>query len=532
MPHRSRHIIAIALAAAFVSILAGCGSNASTASAPRGHELISIFESGPQLRASPAATLDHLRRLGVDVVKVFVPWEEVAPDPNSRVPPAGFDATNPAAYSALAWEPWDAIVRDATARGLAVDLTVSKPPLWAARAGAPPGIHPQWRPSPRDFEAFMRAIGTRYSGHYKPPGSSTAIPRVTYWSIWNEPNFGPNLAPQAIDGNTVEVSPAVYRHLADAEWTALQATGHGHDTILLGETAPRGTLLADSPGDFGGMVPLRFIRALYCVDATLRPLRGVAATARRCPSTAAGSQRFQAANPVLFEATGFADHPYGQGYIPPNVVTPEEPDYADLPTIPRLTRMLDRIFSVYGSSRRLPIYSTEFGYQTDPPERNAGATVPNTAALYLNWAEYISWRNPRIASFDQYQLVDPARANAAGGFASGLEYKNGVPKATYFAYRMPIFLPLQSFSHGQSLEVWGCVRPARFARLQTGRVQQVRIEFRPASAQHFRVLRTIDLGGRYFDTRVSFPSSGTVRTAWTYPDRITIRSRPVSVTLR
>ncbi len=237
---RKCNLRAIALTIGIAAALAGCGSSTPPASQVHGHDLISIFESGPQLRANPARTVARLKRLGVDVIKVFVPWNEIAPAPNSPVAPH-FDATDPAAYPAVGWAPWDAIVRDATARGVGVDLTLSKPPLWAAGPNPPkPGVHPQWKTSPQDFDAFMRAVGTRYSGHYEPTGATTPLPRVRFWSIWNEPNFGPDLAPQAIDANRVEVSPWAYRRLADAAWTALHATGHGHDTILIGETAPRG----------------------------------------------------------------------------------------------------------------------------------------------------------------------------------------------------------------------------------------------------------------------------------------------------
>src|SRR5207248_2268860 len=104
-------------------------------------------------------------------------------------------------------------------------------------------------------------------------------------------------------------------------WKALHATGHGGDTILIGETAPRGITVGDAPGHFQGMVPLRFIRALYCVDANLRPLAGAAARSRGCPLDAAASKQFAAEHPALFQATGFADHPYPQGGIPPNVQT-------------------------------------------------------------------------------------------------------------------------------------------------------------------------------------------------------------------
>ena len=37
------------------------------------------------------------------------------------------------------------------------------------------------------------------------------------------------------------------------------------------------------------------------------------------------------------------------------------------------------------------------------------AVSPALAASYLNWAEYLTWRDPRIRSYDQYLLIDPPR---------------------------------------------------------------------------------------------------------------------------
>ena len=94
-----------------------------------------------------------------------------------------------------------------------------------------------------------------------------------------------SLSPQTVNG--VEVGPRLYRGLLDAAWSALQATGHGGDTILIGELASTGHA---NPGSTLGMEPLRFLRALYCVDSRFRELRGAAAAARGCPTNAAGSR--------------------------------------------------------------------------------------------------------------------------------------------------------------------------------------------------------------------------------------------------
>jgi hypothetical protein len=274
---------------------------------------------------------------------------------------------------------------------------------------------------------------------------------------------------------------------------------------------------------------MRFIRALYCVDGNFQPLTGGAAAERDCPTTAAGSRRFAQQHPALFEATGFADHPYPQGAVPPNVVTPDEPDYADLASLPRLEHTLDRALAVYRSNRRLPIYNTEFGYQTNPPETIARAISPSLASLYINQAEYLGWRDPRLSSWDQYLLTD----SPSGNFATGLEFANGKPKAIYYAFRMPLYLPLASASRNHPLDVWGCVRPAHYF-MHAKKQQIVSIQFVPATGGSFRTIKKVPLTDPYgyFDVPVTFPSTGSVRTAWSYPSGEEIHSRIAQVTIR
>lgn len=524
----SKRLLGLLLAATLLA--AGCGSASSQpTSTSRSNPMETIFEAQGQLLWDSIPTLDLLRRLGVDEVRVFVPWNTLAPDPKSSTPPAGFDASNPAAYSINSWIPYDGIVRAAAARGMSVLITLEGgAPRWAEAPGQPGGPAGVWKPSASDFGAFVRAIGHRYDGSFRPAGAPV-LPRVSSWSIWNEPNYGQQLAPQAIDNSSVEVSPVLYRGLVDAAWRALIATGHRSDTILIGELAPRGITTGNNPGNFSGMVPLRFVRALYCVNGSFQELRGSAAAERGCPTTAAESARFVARNPGLFDATGVAVHPYPQGGVPPYVSTPGEPDYADLASLGHLESTLDSAQKAYGQSAHMLIYSTEFGYQTNPPEMIARAIDPGLAAEYLNWAEYLSWRDPRVASFDQYLLTDPA----GGNFATGLEFANGRPKALYDAFRMPIFLPVTSAKQGQTLEVWGCVRPARYARLDTGLMQTAQIQFRPTGSSGFRTLKGLAITDAYgyFDARMAFPGSGSVRLAWSYPHGPTIYSRTVAVTL-
>jgi hypothetical protein len=541
LPSRARALAVVAalVAVAIVAVLAAsCGSTAQAPARPsRTRPLVTMFEAPQEMAVNPAGTIALLQHLGVDVVKVSVAWSSLAPDPQSRSNPRHFDATSPASYAAAAWTPYDAIAKTAAQAGMGLDFALEGPaPTWATGPGLPAGTTPgfvgAWEPSAKDYGQFVEAVGRRYDGRYKPPGATAPLPRVSFWSIWNEPNYGQWLAPQAIDNSTVEISPIFYRQMLDAAWSALGRTGHGHDTVLFGELAPRGQTLGNQPGNFSGMVPLRFLRALYCVDSSLHPLQGTAATLRSCPATAAGSKAFPQEHPALFHAAGFAIHPYPQGQVTPTVATPGEPDYADLAQLPSLERALDGAVAAYGQSTRFPIYSTEFGYITDPPQTITRAVNPTTAAYYLNWGEYISWRDARVASWDQYLLSDPAPA--ASSFASGLEFYGGKHKALYDAFRLPIYLPSPTGTKGHPLEVWGCVRPAHYAVLHSRSPQVASIQFKPGSGVSFKTVKRVTLTDAYgyFDALATFPSSGLVRISWSYPNHEQIHSRTVAIKIQ
>ena len=507
-----------------------------------------ILQDQVHVLGDPVDTMVVLRSLGVSEVRIFLPWGAIAPRLSSRTRPRGFDAADPGDYPAAGWAPYDAAVEAATADGIGVYFDFLGPvPLWASTA-PPSGIGTHnpyvYEPDAHQFGDFVTAVGTRYGGGYTPAGSPSPLPRVKFWGIWNEPNYGPDLQPQAIGG--VEVAPALYRGLLDDAWSALQATGHGHDTILIGETAPRG---AANPGVANGTLPLRFLRALYCVDASFQELRGRAASARGCPPSAAAARRFRSQNPALFQASGFAAHMYTlRQQAPPDLPTPaSEPDWAGLADVTKLERTLDRLNAIYGSHARLPIYNTEFGFQTNPPRPQCGCVSlsPATAAYYMNWSEYLMWRNPRIRSYSQYLLSDgavPQHPNESN-FSSGLEFPNGRHKPGFDAFRLPLYLPITTTGPGRTLEVWGGVRPAPYAQRDTGSRQHALIQFQRGSRGRWRTVRrvTITNSAGYFELPVAFPASGSVRLQWTYPPPSaflayaapeTVTSRTQTITVR
>ncbi len=500
-----------------LALPAWLGAAACAAAAPT---MQSIFQDDPHLEANPSATLAQLRMAGATVVKVSMRWNYVAPDPWSYSAPRHFNAADPASYPQRNWSMFDTIVRDAAADGIAVNFDLGGPvPIWATGPGAPRGKHSNWDPSPAAFAQFVHAVAVRYSGHYRLKGQKKPLPRVSNWSIWSEPNLGYSLAPQGVPGNVrVQNSGSMYRRLAGAAWAVLHVSGHPNDTILIGDLGPRGSTWY---GFFAAMKPLVFIEALYCVDANYRPLTGYAAAERGCPTTASGSRRFRAQNPVLFQSSGIADHMWARWYTP-NVDPQHDPNYTGLPDVPHFEHALDAIMRTYGSTKRFSIYNTEFGYITNPPNRSDPFVSPDTASYYLNWAEYISWRNPRIKSFDQYLLYDPTPpiTGPYQYWSAGLFTWNDKPKVTYSAWRLPLYLPVTSTKQGRSLEVWGCVRPSAYAIADTRHMQTAQVQFAPASRSQWSTLATVTIKSQascYFDLHLKFPSSGSVRLMWQYP---------------
>ncbi len=313
----------------------------------------------------------------------------------------------------------------------------------------------------------------------------------------------------------------MYRGLVNAGWSALQGTGHGRDTILIGGLAARGASGPVTrshpqglPGNFAQTKPMQFIRTLYCVNSSYQELRGSSAAQVGCPTSSTASRRFRTGNPGLFQASGFGIHPYPQNQPPTTELSPD-PDYVAFPEIPRLESGLDRLQRTYGSGTRLAIYNDEYGYISNPP--NHGQFVnPATAAFYINWAEYLSYKNPRIATTMQYLLYDPAPTSGAD-FASGLLFQSGTRKASYYAYRLPLFMPSTSARRGHSLEVWGDARPGPYEQRATGKPQVVEIQLQRGSTWTTVKRVPITTAHGYFDVPVTFPASGTVRLAWAYP---------------
>ena len=496
------------------------------------HPIGSMFQDDDHLIYSPAATvrqtLDNLKGLGVNQIRATIEWKFIAPDPTSTMAPRGFDAADPAQYPAALWIPYDRLVRMAADRGMAVNFNVTAPaPLWATGQGAPSGRYADhWVVSSADFGRFVQALGTRYDGQYVPQGAHGPLPRVSFWSIWNEPNQPGWLAPQwrVHHGSATMASPALYRAYVDAAFAALARTSHrlATDTILVGDLAPEGCVAGVRciyPRPEWPIAPLPFLQALYCVDSAYHPLTGGAASAVGCPASP-NPRAFVAAHPGLFRPTGFAHHPYSF-FLAPGVPL-QNSQFAPLASLTRLEHALDSAFRAYGVSRRLPLYLTEYGYETNPPDPHRGVS-PQSQAAYLSQAEYLAWSDPRVVTLNQFLLYDsppnrrfpPGSAGYWSTFQTGLRYANGAPKPSLQSYRLPLWLPNPVLDSDHRVLVWAMLRDA--PRHGT---QPARIQWRPSgSGSGYRTVDTVRTSGstQVIEAIVRVPGAGLIRVRWTAP---------------
>jgi hypothetical protein len=456
-----------------------------------------LLYRGDQVRDQ---TLQRMRGLGVDMVRVTVLWSVVT-DKASRSKLRGARATNPRNYPTLNWDRYDRLVRSARSLGVVVYFNPTPPgPSWA-HGKAPKGLRSvvkkAWKPDAGEFAKFVEALGKRFSGRYRDENDNgETIPRVSVWGLGNEPNQAGWLAPQWEKGQNVSAS--MYRELYLRSRAALDRTGHGRDTILVGELAPLGS---SNKGQRSPVRPRKFLRTLLCLS-----------------SRGPGCDMFDKYGPI--RATGFAHHPYTKNVSP--VTKDKHPDSITLANLPSLGRELDRLAARTGNIRRgLPIWLTEFGFETSPPDPFSGVPLERQAE-YNQLGELLAYLDPRVAGLTQFLLRDvaPVRGARPGSkpywftYQSGLEFVDGRPKPALQAYYFPFVVQQTG---GFVANVWGQLR-FRPNGLPPGAQDQVRLQFKPASGGEFADVGepiTVTSAMNYFTGRVQLPGPGELRAVWT-----------------
>lgn len=310
----------------------------------------------------------------------------------------------------------DAGVRDASARGLDVVLTVYRAPDFALGPRLPEdhflGV---WRPDPAEFAAFGRALATRYSGSY------AGLPRVRFFEAWNEPNLSGFLSPQY--EQTRSVATDHYRRMLNAFGDAVHGVQAGN-RIIAGATAPYG----DDPGG-SRTRPLIFLRELLC----LKQKRGELRRDQMCK----GRAKFD----IL------SHHPINLSGGPRlSAINPDDASTPDFKQVKNTLRAAERLNTING---RHPVWATEIWWETDPPQPN-GVSLKRQArwtaeSLYLLWKQ-----GAKVVV--NYVVRDHPPDNVEGTIDSGLVKANGIKKPSFAAFRFPFVVDRKQDG---GLRAWG-----------------------------------------------------------------------------
>ncbi len=427
-----------------------------------------LFEAPRELRSDDAAlrtqTLDEIKSLGANWLRIVMYFNDVAPNRDSTHIPTG-DEADPAFYD---WTRFDRMLKEADERGFKILLTISGPvPRWATKSR---DDHVT-RPSPTRFGRFAEAVAKRY-------GSI-----VDAYSIWNEPNHPDFLQPQWTGhGKSRDATSArLYRKLYQSAHQGLEAGGVGRTPILLGETAPRGT---------GHVVhPIIFLRRALCLNSRWHKRDGC----------------------HRLDADGWAHHAYttrrGPYFVPPS------PNDVTIGVLDRLNSALYKAGRAGAIRKGMDIWLTEFGIQSFP-DRLMGVSE-HTQAEYRAISERIAQRNKRVVAFSQYLMRDDFPREDAdtelsryGGFESGLRHSDGDPKVAYDAFR----LPLAVLKGRTRTTLWGLVRPA------DGRTR-VSIDYRDRGSSRWRYLKRDHTNADdVWSTTTAQRDGRRYRVRWTAPD--------------
>jgi hypothetical protein len=227
--------------------------------------------------------------------------------------------------------------------------------------------------------------------------AATRYPWVRRWLIWNEPNKYWQLRP---------TSPSTYtKLLLNPAYAAIKQANRAN-LVGGGVTAPR--------GGSGSVSPVDWIRGMDRAHARL---------------------------------DAYAHHPYP-------VSRRETPNAGGCKrceniTMADLDRLLSNVNRAFGAKR---IWLTEYGYQTNPPDRFFGVSQA-MQARYLSEAALKAYRAPRVDMLIHFLVRDEAHV---GRWQSGLFTINDRAKLSAAAFPMP--LARVSLS-GSTVTLWGQVRP-------------------------------------------------------------------------
>jgi hypothetical protein len=222
-------------------------------------------------------------------------------------------------------------------------------------------------------------------------------PWVKRWLVWNEPNQVRWLRPTSAAVYTTRLLNPAYAAI-HAEIAGAQVGG--------GSTAPRGST--------GGVSPVSFLLGMRAAHARLDAY---------------------AHNPYPLNPK--SESPLTGGCGRCTTIT--------MATIGKLVTLVSRNFG------RARIWLTEYGYQSNPPDRLLGVS-PTLQARYLSEGAYQAWRTPRVDMLIHFLYRDePSTAR----FQSGLVSLRNKARPALFAFELPLAQVARS---GSTVSLWGELR--------------------------------------------------------------------------
>jgi hypothetical protein len=124
---------------------------------------------------------------------------------------------------------------------------------------------------------------------------------------------------------------------------------------------------------------------------------------------------------------------------------------ASAPDLGRLTRAVKAavVARTLLPARHKPLWVTEFGYDSNPPNPTPGAISTATQARWLEESFYVFWHEG--VSTVLWYLVRDQTPPYNRNYFSGVYFRNGTPKPSFTAYRFP-FVVMPASGRAQ---LWG-----------------------------------------------------------------------------
>jgi hypothetical protein len=375
-------------------------------------------------------SFQRTREAGAHFIRLVADWQLIAPETQ----PASWSPQDPSDPN-YNWSYLDIGITEAVRAGLNPVILVDGAPQWAQRCQSPPGLQAAkiCDPDPAALAAFATAAARRYSGSYG------GLPRVQYWQGMNEPNLTLFFFPQ-FNTEGQALSPGLYRELINNFYAAVKSVNPSNLVIAAGL----------GPAEVKGynVGPMRFTRDLLCMTGGKhpKPIKG------KCP----GGVHFD-----IFDV-----HPYSSGG-PTHEGRPNDVQIGDLPKLQTLLQAADKAHRIRGAFKRTPLWITEFGWDSNPPD--PGGLPMSILTQWTAESLHLAWQ-AGVTHFFWYTLRDepllpnrPASITVQSGlYTRGETIAADQPKEVLTSFRFPFV----AFARKQGLEIWG-----RTPTSQGGRVE-------------------------------------------------------------